>query len=236
MDRRESLKSLLIGGLAGTTLVGTGCQPETTPVEEAVPSLPVYGRTPSEIERDEKLLQEVYLNEHELATIAVLCDIILPASDTAGSATEAEVPEFIEFIVKDLPRHQLPMRGGLMWLDQESNSRFNKVFKDCTDEEQIAIVEDIAYPDPDGKKPLMSHGIKFFDLMRNLTLTGYYTSKVGIADLGYKGNMPNVWDGVPKDVLAEHDVDYDPEWLAKCVDQSKRGTKAEWDDDMNLIS
>ncbi|MEM8899235.1 MAG: gluconate 2-dehydrogenase subunit 3 family protein [Bacteroidota bacterium] len=236
MDRRESLKSLLIGGLAGSALLGSGCQTEAAPQEVETSSFPVYGRTPSEIERDEKLLQEVYLNEHELATIAVLCDIILPASDTAGSASEAEVPEFIEFIVKDLPRHQLPMRGGLMWLDQESNSRFNKVFIDCTDEEQIAIVEDIAYPDPDGKKPLMSHGIKFFDLMRNLTLTGYYTSKMGIEDLGYKGNMPNVWDGVPEDVLAKHDVDYDPEWLAKCIDQSTRGTTAEWDDDMNLIT
>ncbi len=123
-----------------------------------------------------------------------------------------------------------------MWLDQESNSRFNKVFIDCTDEEQIAIVEDIAYPDPEGKKPLMSHGIKFFDLMRNLTHTGYYTSKIGIEDLGYKGNISNEWNGVPEEVLAEHDVDYDPEWVAKCVDQNTRGTTAEWDDDMNLIT
>lgn len=236
MDRRESLKSLLIGGLAGTTLIGTGCQPETQAKEVAPPSSPLYGRTPGEIERDKELMEKVFLSEYELATIAVLCDIILPASETAGSATEAEVPAFIDFIVKDLPTHQLPIRGGLMWLDQETNRRFNKAFIDCSDQDQIEVVEDIAYPDPDGKKPDMSHGITFFNLMRNLTLTGYYTSKMGIEDLGYKGNIPNDWDGVPENVLAEHEVDYDPAWIAKCVDPSTRGNIAEWDDEMNLIT
>ena len=128
------------------------------------------------------------------------------------------------------------MRGGLMWLDGESNRRYNKVFKSCSDAEQLAIIDDIAYPAPDGKKPQLSHGIRFFDLIRGLTLTGYYTTKMGIDDLGYAGNIPNVWDGVPEDVLAEHDVDYDPEWLAKCVDQSKQGVIAEWDEEGNLLT
>ncbi|MEL6651861.1 MAG: gluconate 2-dehydrogenase subunit 3 family protein, partial [Bacteroidota bacterium] len=189
-----------------------------------------------EIERDEKIKAEIFLNEHELESIAVLCDIILPATETAGSANDAKVPEFIEFIVKDIPTQQLPIRGGLMWLDQESNRRFNKLFKAATSEEQIAIVDDIAYPDPDGKKPAMAYGIKFFERMRDLTLTGYYTTKMGFDDLGYVGNRPNVWDGVPAEVLAEHDVDYDPEWIAKCVDQSKREDIAQWDDDGNLLT
>ena len=237
MDRRDSLKSLLVGALAGATLTTTGCEPEmkeeSAVIEE---SLGLYGRTPEEVKRDKEILAEVFLNEHELETIAILCDIILPATETAGSATDAEVPEFIEFIVKDIPSHQLPIRGGLMWLDGESNRRFNKQFKAATNEEQIAIVDDIAYPDPEGKKPDMAYGIKFFNLMRNLTLTGYYTTRMGIDDLGFKGNIPNVWDGVPEEVLKDHDVEYDEEWLAKCVDQSKRNEKAEWDDDMNLIT
>ena len=94
----------------------------------------------------------------------------------------------------------------------------------------------IAYPDiniPEGERPLE---IQFFSLMRNLTLTGYYTSKVGIANLGYKGNTPNVWDGVPEDVLKQHGVAYEKEWLSKCVDQSKRGVMAEWDDKGNLLT
>lgn len=226
----------MLGTLAGAALGTTACSPEDTQTPEVKTDTKYYGRTPEELKRDEEVKAKVYLNEHELATIAVLCDIILPATDDAGSATDAEVPAFIDFIVKDLPSNQLPLRGGLMWLDTESNKRFNKEFIACNDAEQIQIIEDIAYPDPDNKKPEMAHGIKFFNLIRNLTLTGYYTSKMGIEALGYQGNTANLWDGIPPEVLAEHDVDYEPEWLAKCVDQSKRGDIAEWDEEGNLLT
>ena len=72
--------------------------------------------------------------------------------------------------------------------------------------------------------------------MRNLTMTGYYTSEWGIKDLGYQGNQPNVWDGVPQDVLDQHGVAYDPEWIAKCINQDTRGDIATWDDDGNLLT
>lgn len=240
MNRRESFKTIILGMVSGATVgsVTTSCQPDTNTTTEtgATEELGLYGRTPREIAHDQKILSEVFLNEHELETIAILCDIILPATPTAGSATEAGVPEFIDFIVKDMPQHQLPMRGGLMWLDTEARRRFDQAFKACGAKQQMAIVDDIAYPDPDGEKPNMAHGIEFFNLMRNLTLTGYYTSKIGIEDLGYIGNFANTWDGVPPEVLAKHDVDYDPEWVAKCVDQEKRNVKAEWDDEGNLIT
>jgi hypothetical protein len=241
MNRRESFKTLLVGAVAGATIgTTTACEPNTKNTE-ASPDLQaeannLYGRTPSELAHDAKVYADVFLNEEELGTIAILCDIILPASATAGSATDAEVPAFIKFIVKDIPNHQLPVRGGLMWLNAETNRRFNKEFATCTKEEQIQVIDDIAYPDPDNKKPDMAHGRKFFNRMRNLTLTGYYTTKMGIDDLGYDGNYPNVWDGVPAEVLAEHEVDYDPEWIAKCVDQEKRNVTAEWDDDGNLLT
>lgn len=240
MDRRDSLKTLLVGTIAGAVVVSSaGCGPDGKPLvteDIAAPKADLYGRTPAEAAWDEKINGEIYLNEHELGTIAVLCDIILPKTDTAGSANDANVPDFIDFIVKDIPSHQLPIRGGLMWLDNESNKRFNTEFSSCTSSQQIEIIDDIAYPDDKNENPDMAPGRKFFNRMRNLTLTGYYTTRIGINDLGYVGNMPNVWDGVPADVLAEHDVDYDPEWLAKCVDQEKRGDIAVWDDDMNLIS
>ena len=240
MKRRDSLKTLLVGTVAGAAAASTiGCKTDGAAVEETKTKSSgeeLYGRLPKEIERDQRLRDEIYLNEHELGTIAVLCDIILPATPTAGSANDADVPAFIEFIVKDMPNHQLPMRGGLMWLDIESNRRFNKQFIAATDAEQIQIIEDIAYHDPDGKKPQMAPGIKFFNLMRNLTLTGYYTTKMGIDDLGYVGNFANVWDGVPEEVLKDHDVALDEEWAAKCVDQSKREVIAEWDDKGNLLT
>jgi len=214
---------------------------QTEPIDKTASSVEVsseglYGRTPAEILRDERLNEEVFFNEAELDAIATLCDIILPATPTAGAATEAKVPEFIEFIVKDLPVHQLPIRGGLMWLNTEANRRYEKIFTALTNEEQLTIIDEIAYPDPEDKFPERAPGIAFFRRMRNLTLTGYYTTRMGFDDLGYQGNFPNVWDGVPAEVLKDHDVDYDPEWLAKCVDQEKRMDIATWDEEGNLLT
>lgn len=66
--------------------------------------------------------------------------------------------------------------------------------------------------------------------------TGYYTTRMGIDDLGYKGNTPNVWDGVPEEVLREHGMSYEKKWLTKCMDQDKRTELARWDEKGNLIS
>ena len=237
MKRRDSLKTLLIGTITGATLgTAVSCKEDgTTPTISEVGNN-LYGRTPAELEWDKTTKAATYLTSDELEDVSILCDIILPATADAGAATEAGVPDFIEFIVKDLPSHQLPIRGGLMWLNGEASRRYNKAFKDCSDTEQIAIVDDIAYPDPDNKKPDMAYGITFFDRMRNLTMTGYYTTRMGLDDLGYNGNYANTWDGIPAEVLAKHEVDYDPEWIAKCVDQSKRLVIAEWDEDGNLLT
>lgn len=236
MDRRETLKTLLVGTVAGGALAA-GCQTNTKE-EQAVALNPAdsynYGRTPKEKTYDVQLMNENFFNEHEMLTIAVLCDIILPADELSGSATEAEVPAFIEFIVKDMNYHQLPMRGGLMWLDHESNKRFGKAFKDASSKQQIAIVDDIAWEKK--AQPEMMQGAKFFDLIRNLTMTGFYTSKMGIETLGYAGNRPNVWDGVPKEELKRMGMEYDPDWIAKCIDQSTRDVVATWDEKGNLLT
>jgi len=234
MDRRDTIKSLLIGGI-GTGLVLSGCQSGTEEksfVEK--PEGSKYGRTEKEKARDAELMSETFFNEHEMATIAVLCDLILPATPTAGSATEAGVPEFVGFIVKDLPYHQTPIRGGIMWLDNRSNKLFNKNFQSCSDAQQKQLLDEIAWPND--ASPEVEQGVKFFTRMRNLVLTGYYTTRMGLDDLGYKGNAPNVWDGVPPEVLEKHGLEYEPEWLAKCVDQEKRNILARWDEDGNLIS
>lgn len=236
MDRRDSIKAMLIGTIGGAALVTSSCKQDE--LNEVLPEeiQKFYGRTQSEIEHDKKINAAIYLNNNEIETIAILCDIILPATSSAGSATDAGVPNFIDFIVKDIPSHQLPIRGGIMWLDNHTNERFDLSFKNADHNQQLEIIEDIAYPNKIGNKPQMSQGIAFFDLMRKLTLTGYYTSKIGFDDLGYKGNTPNIWDGVPQDVLNKHKLEYDDDWLAKCVNQEQRAITAKWDDNMNLIS
>lgn len=125
------------------------------------------------------------------------------------------VPAFIEFIVKDRPYYQLPMRGGLKWLDLQCLKQFNSAFVDCSAQQQIAMVDQIAYPEQ--AKPEMKQGVAFFNVMRDLTTTGFFTSAIGIKDLGYMGNKPNQWDGVPKEVLDEMGLAYDEKTLKESV-------------------
>lgn len=165
------------------------------------------GRTKDEAIRDAKLMAEKFFNDHELATITILSDIIIPADKKSGSASQAGVPAFIEFIAKDMPQYKTPLRGGLRWLDSESNKRFQKTFKDASPAQRLQIVEDIAYPEKVKKEH--SQGATFFSLVRNLTATGFFTSKMGIEDLGYQGNRPNEWTGVPDEVLKQYGLSYD---------------------------
>jgi gluconate 2-dehydrogenase gamma chain len=204
MNRRESLRAIGIGALSAATLLD-GCKPSPDkPAGEAAatPNIDPTGRQDFEIARDKALAGQQYFDAHEKATITVLGNIIIPKDDHSGSASDAGVPDFIEFIVKDEPQHALPMRGGLRWLDMECLARFDKDFVSCTPPQQLAVVSDIAYPAQ--AKPEMQPGVTFFNKMRDLTAIGFFTSKMGIADLGYKGNTPGKWEGVPPDVLKKY--------------------------------
>lgn len=212
MDRRKYLKTLAVGSLGATALLQS-CEP----LKEKGPEAPAFtlDRTPEELLREQKLMSETFFNEHEMKTISILADIIIPKDETSGSATDAKVPEFIEFIVKDMPRHQTPMRGGLKWLDIQCMKRFNADFASCSSSQQIEIVDEIAYPEK--AKPELQQGVAFFNLMRDLTACGFFTSEIGIKDLGYAGNRPNQWDGVPQDVLDQYGLKYDERTLAESV-------------------
>lgn len=238
MDRRKSIQTIILGAGA-SALAFHSCKTDAKEVSDALPEVeetPYFGRTPEELERLEKLQAEQLFNAHELETIGVLSTVILPPKEPFGGPLEADVPAFIEFMGKDIPEMQQVLLGGVMWLDHASNTTFGKEFKTASLEEQQALCDNICWHDPDTPLEEQPLEIQFFALMRNLVVCGYYTSKVGIADLGYKGNLPNVWDGVPQDVLDQHGMSYDPEWLAKCVDQSKRNVVAEWDENGNLLT
>jgi len=168
-----------------------------------------------EKELEEKLMKDKFFTDHEMATIAVLSDIIIPKDEVSGNASDAKVPDFIEFIVKDMPQHQTPMRGGLRWLDLQCIKQFGKTFKDCSPEQQIQLVDQIAYPNK--AKADMKQGVAFFSLMRNLTATGFYTSEIGVKDIGYAGNTPNKWNGVPDEVLKQYNLSYTDKEMKECV-------------------
>lgn len=213
MDRRSSLKALLIGGVASGVLV-EACQSKEKKEAIAAGNFTI-DRQPEEIARYNEVTSKTFFTPHEMATITVLGDIIIPKDEVSGSASDAKVPEFIEFIVKDMPSHQTPMRGGLRWLDLQCFKRFNKAFVDCSAKEQIEMVDEIAYPEK--AKPEMAQGVSFFNTIRNLVATGFYTSEIGVKDVGYVGNTPNQWNGVPEDVLKQYGLAYTEKELKECI-------------------
>jgi len=223
MDRRKSLKTIAVGGISAGLLL-EACKTADKKAEEAkAPVAKVnegggavgLDRQPEEIARYKEVTSYTFFTPEEMATITVLGDIIIPRDEVSGSASDAKVPEFIEFIVKDMPEHQTPLRGGLRWLNLHSYNKFEKSFKDCSAKQQLEIVDEIAYP---GKaKPEMSQGVAFFNKMRDLVSTGFYTSEIGVKDIGYLGNTPNQWKGVPDDVLKQYGVAYTEKEIKECV-------------------
>ncbi len=208
MKRRDYLKSVGLGSLGLVGLNPQVAAAESFFVENEdgkKPGFEQFGRTDFEKMRDEKLFKEPFFNKHELKTIGILADIIIPKDGRSGSATDAGAVDFIEFMAKDRPQFQTPLRGGLAWLDAQSNKRFGHVFVKISQKQQIEIVEDIAFPERKIKG--MAHGVAFFNLMRSLTASAFWSSKMGHADIGYVGNTPNVWDGPPAEVVVQYGLE-----------------------------
>lgn len=218
MDRRKSLKVMVLGTVSSGFLL-EAC--ETSNKKTILKKAPekTSEKHPGLMKEEVKHLDEVngytFFTPHEMQTITILGDIIIPKDDVSGSASDAKVPDFIEFIVKDKPENQVPMRGGLHWLDIECLKRYNNAFAECNHQQQMEMVDEIAWPKK--AKPEMKPGVKFFNLMRNLTATGFYTSEMGVKDVGYVGNTPNQWNGVPEDVLKKHNLAYTEKELKECI-------------------
>ena len=211
MDRRKSIKAMILGTVSTAVLV-EACKSSATTVAEV--------NMDDRMQEEKDYLVKVkaqpnFFTEHEMATITLLSDIIIPKDAVSGSATDAKVPEFIEFIVKDMPDHQVPMRGGLKWLDLHSYKKHAKAFTECSGKEQIGIVDEIASPQK--AAPELAQGVSFFNKIRDLVTTGFYTAEIGVKDLGYMGNVPNMWAGVPDEVLKQHGLAYTEKELKECI-------------------
>jgi hypothetical protein len=166
----------------------------------------------------------------EFRLVRVLADIVIPKDERSGSATDAGVPEFMDFMMIDQPVRQLAMRGGLAWLDVECQKRFDKTFLNCVEAERTAVLDDIAWPArpstlrqaqdaPERGRGTTSsgqalvplaHGIAFFTNFRDLTASGFWTTRMGIDDLQYLGNRSVArWNGCPAEALKKLGVSYE---------------------------
>lgn len=130
-----------------------------------------------------------YFSRHQFETLTSLCDSIIPKDDHSGGAVEAGAPEFIDLLTSENPQYAGRLGGGLMWLDNFCVDRYGNAFLDCTPEQKTEVLDLIAFRKNAAQDPALSQGIAFFAFLRKMTCDGFYTSKIGIADLQYIGNM-----------------------------------------------
>jgi gluconate 2-dehydrogenase gamma chain len=191
LTRRAALR-LILGGPASASLVWT----------------PVEARAAIERSAEAFALQQSgsapfkpkFFTAHEYATVTVLVDLIIPRDDRSGSASEAGVPPFMDFMMNDQPRRQVAMRGGLALIDRLTTQRAGKRFVDATDAQRRGVLDEIAYTS--NADPSLAHVVAFFSSFRDLTASGFWSSRIGVADLEYQGNtFVAEWNGCPDETL-----------------------------------
>jgi len=163
-----------------------------------------------------------FFNPQEWKTVRILVDLIIPKDERSGSATDAGVPEFMDYLMNDptdtdlqRERRQTAMRGGLAWINSVCERRFGHAFAEAPETERTAILDEIAYSkdeqedeaemrEPRDLRVMVKHGPSFFNSFRDLTASGFWSSRMGVEDLGYVGNkFVAEWKGAPPEVLAK---------------------------------
>ena len=216
MDRREALK--VITAAAASVAMTEGLLPSVADAQHPVvpgpkPRAGAAAVPPATGPRgtitDPDLLHAKanwprVLTAAELVTLSALCDMIIPADEKSPSASAVGVPAYINEYVSApyewAERALVRVRGGLTWIDVESGKRFSKRFAALTNAERTQICDDICYAPK--AKPGFQAGARFFDEIRDLTSSGFYTSDAGMKDLQYIGNVALArFDGPPAEVL-----------------------------------
>lgn len=198
LTRRELLEAFLAASAAGLVWTEREAEAASRAAREARQEAQAKGQA----------YEPRFFTPHEFATVTVLADLIFPADERSGSASQAGVPEFIDFMMLDQPGWQVPIRGGLAWLDHECHRRFERAFVDCAEPQRLEVIDDIAWPAR--ARPELTHGAFFFTAMRDLTASGFFSSRMGIEDVGYVGNrFVRRWEGAPPEVLEKAGVSYE---------------------------
>ncbi|HEY3287941.1 MAG TPA: gluconate 2-dehydrogenase subunit 3 family protein [Gemmatimonadaceae bacterium] len=194
VDRRDVVKMLGAASLAAIGLAS----PDVARAAE-------YAR--AALEQGAPAYKPIFFTRTEWPMVRALADLVIPRDARSGSAADAGVPEFMDFIVNDFKSNQNWMREGLVWLNGECTRRFKRGFVACTPEQQKQVLNDIAFP----KKaaPALKPGVDFFTRFRDLTASGFWTSRIGFKDIGYMGNtIVPVWEGCPEPQLQKLGVSY----------------------------
>lgn len=202
LDRRDALKTLALIPMLGV-LEWTG-----TDVDRAAR----FAGALATGESGQAFVPKFFTTA-EYRTVRVLVDYVIPRDARSGSATDARVPEFMDFMYFDPEQNtseqtRAAVRSGLAWLDSESTKRFSRSFVAATDAQRRQILDDIAWPAK--AAPEMSDGVAFFNRFRDMTASGFFSSALGWKDVQYIGNVgiPE-WNGCPAPALRKLGVSYD---------------------------
>ena len=196
MDRREAVKALALLPFAFSWDLSAP-QVERASHAFKAPAAPAY--VPK------------FFTQHEWQTVRMLADYIIPRDEKSGSATDAKVPEYMDWLMADKEASantRIAMRGGLAWLDLQSSERFGTTFVRASDAQRRQILDDIAWPKK--AKPEFSQGVAFFNRFRDLTASGFFSSEMGYKDVNFVGNVALAsWDGCPPAANAKLGVSHD---------------------------
>ena len=203
VSRRDALKSFSLVGIAAALDVNL------PHLERALSGMALMAESREPKVESQQFVPK-FFTRHEWRTVQMLVDYIIPRDERSGSATDAKVPEFMDWILADkeaTENSKVSMKGGLAWLDREAQDRFSKTFVTATDADRRAILDDIAWP---SKAPAgMSQGVAFFSRFRDMTASGFFSSAIGWKDVQYIGNVFHHWDGCPPAALDKLGVSYD---------------------------
>ena len=189
ISRRDVLRTLAVGMAGGSVL-------QVIPLEAAELAHQMVHKEKAAAPAGKYTPK--YFTPKQYETIVSLCDTIIPKDEKSGGAVEARAPEFIDLLTSENEEYQLKLGGGLMWLDTHCIDQYGKVFMECTPEQKKEILDLIAYRKNAKKDHSLSQGVAFFAFLREMTCDGYYTSKIGIEDLQYIGNVTrSEWPGCP---------------------------------------
>ena len=196
MDRREAVKALALIPFAFKFNITSSQVERAADVFNAPVAVPYVPK---------------FFTPHEWKTASMLADYIIPRDERSGSATDAKVPEYMDWLLNDKEsslNSKTAMRGGLAWMDLQASERFGTTFIEATDAQRRQILDDIAWPKK--AKPELSQGVAFFNRFRDLTASGFFSSEMGYKDVKFVGNvaLPE-WTGCPPEANAKLGVSHD---------------------------
>ena len=192
ISRRGTLKylGLLAASVAGREFLASWLPSPNLHASEHHGLVTIQGtdHSPDELERPAVYVPQ-FFKQDDFKTVELLVEMILPTDDKPG-AKEAKVADYVDFVVFSAREFEPSLQGewtdGLVFLDRESQKQFGKVFRMASMAERENVLSEMSSPERD----LTAHheGYGFFRLVKNMTVEGFYTSRIGLIEvLDYQG-------------------------------------------------